>query len=121
MALAAPPSWMGTEQASGIPRTLLTTTKHQLLFFKVKNNSFSLNTTEHLRHAAKRQMMKVTVDASGMQYKMCVVTKKRSFSRQLPRLTPFYLLFREPAQQLWDSCLDPHIFCSNHSSVVVFH
>lgn len=123
MALVAALSWRGTEQASGIPRTLLTPIEHQLLLFKVKKNSFSLNTTQHLRHAAKSQMMKVTVDICAMQYKMCVVRKKRSFSSQFPRLTPFYLLFIEPAQELWDSCLDQHIFCSNQcdSSVTAFH
>lgn len=47
MALVAPLSWRGTEQASGIPRTLLTTTKHQLLLFKVKKSfiSFEYNRT----------------------------------------------------------------------------
>lgn len=92
-------------------------------FLRWKNHSFPLNTTEHLRHAAMSQMMIVTVDTAGMQHKMCVVTKTRSLSRQLPRLTPFYLLLREPAQELWDSCLDQHIFCSDQcdSSVVVFH
>lgn len=84
MALLAPLSWRGTEQASGIPRTLLTTPKHHLLLFKVINNSFSLTTTEHLRHAAKSQMIKLTVDTSGRQYKMCVVTKKSSLSSQPP-------------------------------------
>lgn len=46
------------------------------------------------------QMMEVTVDTSSMGYKMCVVTKKGSFSSRLPRLTPFYLLFIQPAQEL---------------------
>lgn len=80
MALVAPLSWRRTEQASGIPRTLLTTTQYQLLIFKVKKNQLSLNKIEHLKHATMSRMMKVTVNSTGMRYKMHVVTRKRGFS-----------------------------------------
>lgn len=52
----------------------------------------------------------------SMKYKMCVVTKKGSFSRRFPTLLRFYLLFIQPAKVPWGGhgfTFRPVPFCSS--------